>query len=226
MVKRFEIIAKGKVQKVGYRDYVEEVARSLGIVGFVENLKDGNVRIVCEGEEGIIKKFISEINIKKGLIEVEDVQIKSIRDAIGEFKFFEIKYGTLEDEIDERMATAVKYASAMWMDIKEMKGDIKEMKGDIKEMKSDIKEMKGDIKEMKSDIKEMKSDIKEMKDDIKEMKGDIKEIKQDVKEVLKKQDETIKEIRELRLDLKSYLDERFRKIEEEIKVIKAKIGLA
>ena len=45
MVKRFEIIAKGKVQKVGYRDYVEEVARSLGIVGFVENLKDGNVRI-------------------------------------------------------------------------------------------------------------------------------------------------------------------------------------
>ena len=205
MVKRFEIIAKGKVQKVGYRDYVEEVARSLGIVGFVENLKDGNVRIVCEGEEGIIKKFISEINIKKGLIEVEDVQIKSIRDAIGEFKFFEIKYGTLEDEIGERMATAVKYASAMWMDIKEMKGD---------------------IKEMKSDIKEMKSDIKEMKDDIKEMKGDIKEIKQDVKEVLKKQDETIKEIRELRLDLKSYLDERFRKIEEEIKVIKAKIGLA
>jgi acylphosphatase/ElaB/YqjD/DUF883 family membrane-anchored ribosome-binding protein len=176
-VKRFEIIAKGKVQKVGYRDYVEEVARSLGIVGFVENLKDGNVKIVCEGEEEIVKKFISEINIKKGLIEVEDVQIKNISDATGEFKFFEIKYGTLEDEIGERMATAVKYASAMWMDIKEMKTD-------------------------------------------------IKEIKQDVKEVLKKQDETVKEIRELRLDLKSYLDERFRKIEEEIKVIKAKIGLA
>jgi acylphosphatase/gas vesicle protein len=204
-VKRFEIIAKGKVQKVGYRDYVEEVARSLGIVGFIENLKDGNVKIVCEGEEAIVKKFISEINIKKGLIEVEDVQIKSISDATGEFKFFEIKYGTLEDEIGERMATAVKYASAMWMDIKEMKGDIKEMKSDIKEIKTDVKEMKSDIKEMKTDIKE---------------------IKQDVKEVLKKQDETVKEIRELRLDLKSYLDERFRKIEEEIKVIKAKIGLA
>lgn len=63
-MKRFEIIAKGKVQKVGYRDYVEEVARSLGIVGFVENLKDGSVKIVCEGEEEMIKKFIQEINIK------------------------------------------------------------------------------------------------------------------------------------------------------------------
>jgi acylphosphatase/gas vesicle protein len=197
-VKRFEIIVKGIVQKVGYRDYVEEVARRLGIVGFVENVKDGTVRIVCETDEETIKKFIHEINIKKGLIEVEDVQIKSVGIATGEFKYFEIKYGPLEEEIGERMVMAVKYATIM----------------------------SSDIKEMKQDIKEMKQDIKDMKQDISEMKQDIKEIKGDVKEVLKKQEETIKEIRELRSDLKSYLDERFKKIEEEIRIIKARIGLA
>jgi acylphosphatase/gas vesicle protein len=197
-VKRFEIIVKGIVQKVGYRDYVEEVARRLGIVGFVENVKDGTVRIVCETDEETIKKFIHEINIKKGLIEVEDVQIKSVGIATGEFKYFEIKYGPLEEEIGERMVMAVKYATIM----------------------------SSDIKEMKQDIKEMKQDIKDMKQDISEMKQDIREIKGDVKEVLKKQDETIKEIRELRSDLKSYLDERFKKIEEEIRIIKARIGLA
>jgi acylphosphatase/DNA-binding ferritin-like protein len=218
-VKRFEIIVKGNVQKVGYRDYVEEVARRLGIVGFVENVKDGTVRIVCETDEETVKKFIHEINIKKGLIEVEDVQIKSVGIATGEFKYFEIKYGPLEEEIGERMVMAVKYATIMSSDIKEMKQDIKEVKQDIKEMKQDIKEMKQDIKEVKQDIKEMKQDIKEMKQDIKEIKGDVKE-------VLKKQDETIKEIRELRSDLKSYLDERFKKIEEEIRIIKARIGLA
>jgi acylphosphatase/gas vesicle protein len=203
-MKRFEIIVKGTVQKVGYRDYVEEVARRLGIVGFVENVKDGTVRIVCETDEETVKKFIHEINIKKGLIEVEDVQIKSVGIATGEFKYFEIKYGPLEEEIGERMVMAVKYATIM---------------------SSDIKEMKQDIKEVKQDIKEMKQDIKDMKQDISEMKQDIKEIKGDVKEVLKKQDETIKEIRELRSDLKSYLDERFKKIEEEIRIIKARIGL-
>jgi hypothetical protein len=36
----------------------------------------------------------------------------------------------------------------------------------------------------------------------------------------------LKKFENLDWDLKSYLDERFRKIEEEIKVIKAKIGLA
>jgi acylphosphatase/DNA-binding ferritin-like protein len=225
-VKRFEIIVKNTVQKVGYRDYVEEVARRLGIEGFVENVKDGTVRIVCETDEETVKKFIHEINIKKGLIEVEDVQIKSVGIATGEFKYFEIKYGPLEEEIGERMVMAVKYASAMWSDIKTMSQNLKEVKQDIKEMKQDLKEVKQDIKEMKQDIKEVKQDIKEIKQDIKEMKQDIKEIKGDVKEVLKKQDETIKEIRKLRSDLKSYLDERFKKIEEEIRIIKARIGLA
>jgi len=203
-VRRFEIIIKGKVQKVGYRDYVEEVARRFNIVGFVENLKDGNVRILCEADEKIIDDFLKAINVKNGLTEVEKIIFKDIGVATGEFQHFEIKYGPLEEEIGERMATAVKYAAAMW---------------------SDIKEVKTDIKEMKSDIKEMKNDIKEMKSDIKEMKTDNKEIKEDVKIVIKKEDEIAKNILDLRLDLKSYLDDRFKKIEEEINLIKSKIGL-
>ena len=33
------IIAKGEVQRVGYRDAVEKIARKLKLIGFVENLK-------------------------------------------------------------------------------------------------------------------------------------------------------------------------------------------
>jgi chromosome segregation ATPase len=86
--------------------------------------------------------------------------------------------------------------------------------------------MKGDIKEMKGDIKEMKGDIKEMKGDIKEMKGDIKEMKGDIKTVLVKQDDTIREIKDLRQDLRSYMEERFGRLESDVKRIKEKIGLA
>ncbi len=41
MEKRAELIAKGKVQKAGFRDFVEEVACELGIKGTVENMYDG-----------------------------------------------------------------------------------------------------------------------------------------------------------------------------------------
>lgn len=43
--------------------------------------------------------------------------------------------------------------------------------------------------------------------------------------MLEKQDETIMEIKALREDLRSYMEERFEKIEREIAAIKAKIGL-
>jgi hypothetical protein len=65
----------------------------------------------------------------------------------------------------------------------------------------------------------------------------ILDIRENTYKMLEKQDETIKEIktarkelkeetRGLRGDLKSYLDERFVKIEREIAEIKAKVGLA
>ncbi|RZB32635.1 MAG: hypothetical protein AEth_00313 [Candidatus Argoarchaeum ethanivorans] len=44
-MKRIEIIAKGYVQRVGYRDMVERIARKLKLAGFVENLKPYDVLV-------------------------------------------------------------------------------------------------------------------------------------------------------------------------------------
>ena len=45
------------------------------------------------------------------------------------------------------------------------------------------------------------------------------------KRMLKKQDETINEIKGLREDLKSYMEERFDRLEHEVMAIKAKLGM-
>ena len=41
----------GTVQKAGYRDYVQETARSLNVKGYVENQKDGTIQITCETQK-------------------------------------------------------------------------------------------------------------------------------------------------------------------------------
>lgn len=56
--RRATIIVKGNVQKVGYRGFVYRVAESLEIKGSIENLTDGNVRIVAEGERKNLEEFI------------------------------------------------------------------------------------------------------------------------------------------------------------------------
>ena len=99
---RAKIIVKGRVQKVGYRDFAQEAARKLKVTGFVENLKPYDVRIVAEGEEDSLKKFIEVIKNPGHPAEVESVEI-NFSEATGEFDYFEIKRGDWKDELGERM---------------------------------------------------------------------------------------------------------------------------
>lgn len=106
-MKRARIIVKGRVQRVGYRDEVEEIARRLGIKGFVENIKPYDIRIVTEGEDEAISEFIERIKIKRFPIDVESVEV-SFEDFKGEFEYFEIKRGDWQEELGERLDAAGK----------------------------------------------------------------------------------------------------------------------
>ena len=104
-MKRAVLIVKGEVQRVGYRDAVERIARKLNIRGFVENLKPYDVRIVAEGEDADISKFIEQIKIKKFSIDVESTEV-GFDEYKSEFKYFEIKRGDWHEELLERLDTA------------------------------------------------------------------------------------------------------------------------
>jgi acylphosphatase len=102
MRKRAVIIAKGDVQRVGYRDVVERSARKNNITGTVYNIEPYDVMIICEGDMKNIEPFISQIRIKKYPIEVEHLDI-TFEDATGEFTFFKIKRGDMSEELGERL---------------------------------------------------------------------------------------------------------------------------
>ncbi len=61
MKTRAKIIIKGKVQKVGFRSFVTDNMLSLGLAGHANNLPDGTVKVLCEGEESAVKKLLAEI---------------------------------------------------------------------------------------------------------------------------------------------------------------------
>ena len=103
---RAKIIVKGEIQRVGYRDAVEKIARKLNINGFVENQKPYDVRIVCEGGEGNIKRFLGALKIDGDpLISVSDIAVEYEKPT-GEFPYFEIKRGSTEEETGERLDLA------------------------------------------------------------------------------------------------------------------------
>ncbi|MGC9209325.1 MAG: acylphosphatase [Nitrososphaeria archaeon] len=76
MKARAEIRVSGLVQGVGYRAFAKSAGERLGLSGYAENMPDGTVKIVVEGERESIERFIQECRRGPPLAEVEDVQVK------------------------------------------------------------------------------------------------------------------------------------------------------
>jgi acylphosphatase len=57
-------IVKGRVQRVGFRFFVEDTARREGIQGYVRNQHDGSVEVVAEGDAAAMQRF--DMAIRRG----------------------------------------------------------------------------------------------------------------------------------------------------------------
>ena len=55
-------VIRGRVQGVGFRDFVMTRASSLGLTGYVRNLSDGrSVEVVAEGPRVQLDRFIEQL---------------------------------------------------------------------------------------------------------------------------------------------------------------------
>lgn len=58
-MRTLQIKVLGRVQGVGFRYYTNKRATEFDIKGYVKNMTDGSVYIEAEGEDSVIKTFVS-----------------------------------------------------------------------------------------------------------------------------------------------------------------------
>jgi acylphosphatase len=84
-----EVHFQGRVQGVGFRYAVSEVAREYEVAGYVQNLADGRVRVEAEGTQAELDRFIAAIEARMpGYIRKVE---KSFRARTGHFAGFSIR---------------------------------------------------------------------------------------------------------------------------------------
>ena len=90
MAERRVIHFQGRVQGVGFRYTVARLAERFAVEGYVQNLPDGRVLLVAEGEPKELNRFVAAIEAEMGrYITQKNVETAP---AGGEFGGFEIRY--------------------------------------------------------------------------------------------------------------------------------------
>lgn len=88
-IERREIHFAGRVQGVGFRFTARGLAERYRLLGYVENLPDGRVRLVAEGPVADWDRFMSSLSEEMDrFIHSTDVRVVP---ATGEFETFAIR---------------------------------------------------------------------------------------------------------------------------------------
>ena len=68
------VVVEGRVQGVGYRDWVVRTAQRSGLTGWVRNVRDGRVEILVSGDDEIVAKLIEGCHEGTPLARVDHVE--------------------------------------------------------------------------------------------------------------------------------------------------------
>jgi len=86
---RAHVVARGRVQGVGFRVFLRSQATGRGLGGGVRNLPDGRIETEVEGTRVLVDEFIQAVKRGPSLAYVLDVQVEwSKPDAQGASDFF------------------------------------------------------------------------------------------------------------------------------------------
>jgi acylphosphatase len=160
---RLTAFVSGKVQEAGYRSIVIDMADAFSLKGWVENLNDGRVKIIAEGEDEKLRWFERAIEIKNASFFVSSIE-KSYSPASGEFE----KFGMLvtKDETDSTIDTIVSCLKELLAAVNNMNdnlgGKMDQMLGKQDELLDKVRDVNRKLDRVtEMDITELESDMAE-----------------------------------------------------------------
>ncbi|MFH0968159.1 MAG: acylphosphatase [Methanobacteriota archaeon] len=107
-LKQYRIIVIGKVQRVGFRDKVEDIAVEHRITGYVQNLSTRDVCIVAEGKDTDLERFCRAVQNCELPVKVSSMRVTECPYE-GTYEDFIIIRGEPFEELAERFDNAIFY---------------------------------------------------------------------------------------------------------------------
>lgn len=173
------ITINGKVQMVGLRTFIKDYADSLNITGFACNMPQGNVQVICEGEQSVIEHLIELIKKEHpAAARVDKVTVK-YDTYKGEFTDFK----RLGDDVLEESSETVSLLKNMLKVMQSFDSKAEQVNIHLNTMINKQDQMLdkqdstiGILRSVKEDTSSIKGDSSVIKDDLSTIKNETKDM--------------------------------------------------
>ncbi len=193
-----------------------------------------------EGYEGIVDRvenfrsnFMLWQMVKLTTVGVEmrddiKVMLKKQDETIEEVR----KVGVGVDKVKEEVSKVRVEVAKVKEGVDEVKEEVKHTREEVGKVREEVGKVKEEVGKVGAQVGGVKEEVGRVRDEVVKVKEEVGRTREEVRkvgtevgEVKEEVGRTREEVKGLRQDLKSYMDERFRRLEEDVRMIKAKIGL-
>ena len=78
-MRRVRVVVVGRVQGVGFRWFVRQEARRLGVAGWVRNRADGAVELETAGEDTAVERLLQHVRVGPDAADVTELLISDVQ---------------------------------------------------------------------------------------------------------------------------------------------------
>jgi acylphosphatase len=239
----------GRVQRVGYRRFVLDSAQELGLSGYVRNERDGSVTVFVQGDDAVVEKFIEMLKSPPQPAYVRSVDIKEVKPK-PRLKYFVIKPSPLHDELQEGFGAMQSIFIDYWGEFRGFVGEFRDYRQEFRDFREEFRDYRqefrgfvGEFRDFRQEFRDFRDEFRDYRQEFRGFVGEFRDFREEFRdyrqefrgfvgefrefrdESLKISREILDEVKGLRKDLQTILDERLARMERDIAEIKAKIGL-
>ncbi len=203
-----EVVVRGRVQRVGYRRHVLDLAQELGVAGYVKNMEDGSVKIFVQATPETLERFMEMLKNPPPPAMVKQLEAKEskVKPAL---KGFRIRYDRLQDELQEGFGAMQSVFLDYRQEFRDYIAEFRDYRQEFRDHKQEFRDFVGEFRDYRQEFRDFAKRTDENFQRIMERYGEISDKLTVILETLVRES---KETREMIYEMMKLLKESVEKL--------------
>ena len=196
----------GRVQRVGFRRYVQDVGQEEGVSGHVRNEDDGSVTVFAQGERGRLDAFFARIRQAEPPVAIRSIEVRGARPKPRMKKGFRTVSANLGDDFNEGMG-------AMQSEFRDYRSEFKGFHGEFRDYRSEFRDYRA---EFRGFAERTDSNFRTMNDKYGEISAKLSAIMDGLADLAKRSQEMLESMRREEKETAASLNESLRLLRDAV----------